>query len=261
MINFIFKNKYVLKHIIYFPIEIIRILKLKNKIKGKNVFILGSAPNPNLDLYSNDHILISVNGSAANAKELGLKEPLMTVIDFELINKKTAIDKDVRSIIVKNNLLKDINLGFVISTQSNDTLLEDPGILKAKIKKFYSIHRFTRKILIQNVTKNKKLDDTNSLVSTGAFACALCFFLGANEVIISGFSFLKNENFHPPSFYKTDELQFENKIKSEPDSKLDTRSHSLADSNLISSLVINGRKIKTNEREILPLVQNWGNNN
>lgn len=259
MFNFIFKNKYVLKHIIYLPIEILRILKLKSQIKGKKVFILGSAPNPNLDLYSDEHILISVNGSAANAKALGLRDPIITVIDFELINKKTAIDKDVRSIIVKNKLLEDINLGFVISTQSNDTLLNDPNILNAKIKKFYSIHRFTRKILIYNVTKNKKLDDNDSLVSTGAFACALCFFLGANEVIISGFSFLKNENFHPPSFYKTDESQFQNKINPEPNSKIDTRSHSLADSNLISSLVINGRKIKTNEREILPLIQNWGN--
>ena len=134
--------------------------------------------------------------------------------------------------------------------------------MNPNIKSFFSIHRFTRKIVINSVIKNNQLDYKNSsLISTGAFACALCFYLDAEEVVISGFSFLKEENLYPPSFYKTNELKFTNNINENSYSKIDTRSHSLADSCLISTLVINGRKIKTNEKQILPLTQNWGNNN
>ena len=262
MFNFILSNKYVLKKIFHAPIEIFKLFKLKSEISGKKIFILGSAPNPNLELYSSRHVVVTINGSAANAKELGLNDSVMTVVDFELINKKVALDKDVRSVIIKNNLLKNIDLGSVVAIQSNNTLLGDPKILNANIKSFFSIHRLTRKIIIKSTSKNNRLDHKDvSLVSTGAFACALCFFLGAKEVVISGFSFLKEENFHPPSFYKTSELKFTNNTNKNADYKIDTRSHSLADSSLISLLVINGKKIKTGEKEVLPLTQNWGNKN
>jgi len=259
MIKFILNNKYAFKKIFSFPIEIFQLYKLKNKVKGKKVFILGSAPSPNLDLYSPEHALVSVNASAANAKKLGLKDPDITVVDFELINKHLALNKGVRAIVIKNNFLQNLNLGSLVASQSNNTLLGNPDILNSKIENFFTIHKLTRKIILNNVCKYSRLEDTNlSILSTGGFACALCFYLGAKEIIISGFSFLKEENLHP-AFYETNDKYYTKNTDFIPTDKINTRSHSLADSNLLSSLVMNGREIKTLEREILPLVQNWGN--
>ena len=135
MFNFILSNKYVLKKIFHTPIEIFKLFKVKGEISGKKIFILGSAPNPNLELDSSRHVVVTINGSAANAKELGLNDSVMTVVDFELITKKVALHTDVRSVIIKNNLLKNIDLGSVVAIQSNNTLLGDPKILNANIKR------------------------------------------------------------------------------------------------------------------------------
>lgn len=259
MIKFILNNKFALKKILSAPNEIRQLYKLKNKVEGKKAFILGSAPNPNLDLYNQQDTLVSVNASAANAKKLGLKDPDITVVDFELINQHVAFNKGVRAVIVKNNYLRNINLGSLVAAQSNNTLLGDPNILNANFRDFLTLHKFTRKLILNKVCKNNKLEETDtSIPSTGAFACALCFFLGAKEIIISGFSFLKKENSHP-AFYETEDKYYTTNTDFISSDKIDTRSHSLADSNLITSLAIDGREIKTLEREILPLIQNWGN--
>tara|TARA_B110000483_G_C18196364_1_gene543135 strand:- start:1292 stop:2014 length:723 start_codon:yes stop_codon:yes gene_type:complete len=237
-----------------------KLKKIKKKIKDKVVFILGSAPNPDLSLYSKDYILASINGSAKNAKELGLNNPTITLIDFELINKDTASSKDVRSIIIKNKVLKNLDLGDLIAVQSNNTLIDDYSLLEANINSFFSIHRLTRKIIVKKISKNKNLDKTEaSLLSTGGFLCALSFYLGAKEVVLSGFSFLKENGSTPPVFYKMNDSKLSISNKENTINTLDTRSHSLSDSCLIASLIINGYKISSREKSIMPLIQNWGN--
>ena len=113
MIKFILNNKFALKKILSAPSEIKQLYKLKNKVEGKKVFILGSAPNPNLDLYNQQYTLVSVNASAANAKKLGLKDPDITVVDFELINESAVENIDFG--LVVNSAADDINFGQIVS--------------------------------------------------------------------------------------------------------------------------------------------------
>ena len=50
-------------------------------IYKKDVFILGSAPDPNLSLYSKDKILVTCNGSASNAKKLNLVTKMISAMN------------------------------------------------------------------------------------------------------------------------------------------------------------------------------------
>lgn len=233
------------------------LLKLKKrlpKLKNVDVLILGSAPHPNLPKNHESMYLVCCNGSAANAKILNLGSPKMTVVDYELIDPVVSNSKSVRSDITKNELLKDIDLGLLISTQSNHSIGGAPEILKARFSGFFPIQKSARRILINSITGTKmmELDVNTSLCSTGGFAVALSLFLGARSVSISGFTFISSsEEKLATHFYPTSAKEIS--------TELNTRNHSLADSALIALAVINGYKIYTLERDLLPLTQNWGN--
>lgn len=225
-----------------------------NFLRDADVLILGSAPCPILPKDYKSRLLVCCNGSAANLKHLQLSNPVMTVVDYELIDADAAFAKDVRSKIINNKLLADINIGFLIATQSNNTIGGKPELLNAKYEGFLAIDRLARRKIIDIVTGTKMMerDARLSLCSTGGFAIAISIFLGARSVSIAGFTHLFSGSLDSqPHFY--DEI-------SEASTKvLNTRNHSMADSALISLLVINGYTVKTSERDILPLVQNWGN--
>jgi len=225
-----------------------------DSIKGSDVLVLGSAPTPILPESAKDMLLVCCNGSAANVKQLGMKSPVMTVVDFELIDPEIAFSKKVRSDIVKERILADLELGALVGTQSNPAIGGSPEILGAHYDSFISIDKFSRRKIIDIVTGTEKLErDVNlSLCSTGAFAIALSLFLGARSVSISGFTHLMSEN-------GGSQMHFYDEISKELSGKLDTRNHSMADSALIVLSVLNGYIIRTRERDLLPLVQNWGN--
>jgi len=235
------------------PFRINSIQKSIKVLKHVDILVLGSAPHPVLPGLAKDMILVCCNGSAANAKRLGLKEPAMTVVDFELIDPKIAFSKNVRSDILKSKILEDLHLGILVATQSNDTAGGSPEILGARYERYISIDRVARRKILDVVSGADKLErDTRvSLCSTGAFAVALSLFLGARSVTLAGFTHvMSSEDDVQNHFYDA---------SSKPTGELDTRDHSMADSALIALSVINGYKIRTRERDLLPLVQNWGN--
>lgn len=235
----------------------LRLKKVKKSLPslmGYDVLILGSAPDPKLPKNFESMLLICCNGSAANAKSLNLVKPTITVVDFELIDPIISKKNYTRSDIVEKGLLKNLDIGFLVATQSNNSIGGVPGILNAKLSGFYEIDKFTRRVLIDHITGTKILERNveTSLCSTGGFAIALSIFLGAKSVSISGFTFVNlpsdslETHFYPNSNKETLKI-------------INTRSHTLADAALITLSILNNHKIYSIERDILPLTQNWGN--
>ena len=235
-----------------------RVKKIRESIdilKDADILVLGSAPHPVLPKGAEDMLLVCCNGSAANAKQLGMKSPVMTVVDFELIDPVIAFSKSVRSDIIINKILADLDLGILVATQSNSAIGSAPEILNAHFNRYVSIDQFARLKILDIISGTDKLerDVRISLCSTGAFAVAISLFLGARSVHISGFTLVRNVNDNVKMhFYEDSEL-------SEASLEWDTRNHSMADSALITLSVINGHIIRTHERDLLPLTQNWGN--
>ncbi len=231
-----------------------RIRKSLDFLKGTDVLILGSAPNPALPHDYKNRVLVCCNGSAANVKQLGLSDPVMTVVDFELIDANEALSKDVRSKIINGKLLSNLSLGYLVATQSNNAMGGKPELLNAEYCGYLPINRFTRRKIIDIITGTNMIERkiSLSLCSTGGFAVALSLFLGARSVSIAGFTHLFTGEKHS-------QMHFYDRVFETSSNELNTRNHSLADSALISLSVINGYKINTCEPDILPLVQNWGN--
>jgi len=231
-----------------------KIRKSIDSIRDADILVLGSAPNPILPESAKDMLLVCCNGSAANLKQLGMQSPVMTVVDFELIDPEIAYTKKVRSDIVKERILADLQLGTLVGTQSNPAIGGAPEILGAHYDRFISIDKFSRRKILDIVTGTEKLerDVQLTLCSTGAFAIALSLFLGARSVSISGFTHLMSEG-------GSSQMHFYDEASIKLSGKLDTRNHSMADSALIVLSVLNGHTILTREHDLLPLVQNWGN--
>ena len=234
--------------------KINRIRKSLILLKNADILILGSSPSPVLPEDYRNRLLICCNGSAANAKLLKLSEPVMTVVDYELIDADVALSKDVRSKIINNKILANLNLGYLVATQSNHAVGGKPEMLNAEYRDFLAIDRFTRRKIIDIVTGTNRIerDARLSLCSTGGFAVAFSLFLGARSVSIAGFTHLFSGNKHSQMHFYDHALESLSHV-------LNTRNHSMADSALISLSVINGYKVSTDERDILPLVQIWGN--
>ena len=238
-----------IKKIVYFN----KLLSLKKSfgfLKKKKVIIVGSGPSLDQKVFDSkdDSFILSCNASGANIAKLNLGEINLTVVDNELIDEKIAFEKEVRSNIIKNDILKNINLGHLLSVQSNHSKNIDHKILKANIKSFTTIDRNMRKIIIDSVLGKSIIDNNNiSLISTGVFAICLCIYFGAREIIFTGFTLFKDKKDH---FYDKPKTIIN-------DTNYLTRNHSLADSVTIGILKLNGFKIEARDRDFYPLMSNW----
>lgn len=235
--------------------------KLKSKIIRKNIFLLGSAPCPNLELYDDDMEIFSVNASARNANILGLKPPIISIIDNELIDASVNYSKPSRAIVIKDGLLNGIDMGNVLSVQSYDAKWGDLSQLSANHLDFFRLNRYAKSWIVAITTKTTKFGvGVEHLYSTGAFAMALSFYLGCNSLTISGFTLYVGQNNSKNKLYfyefPGDSLK-KNEVKDS--NHINTRSHTMADLHLVTSLVISGRKIFTKENDFLPAINNWGN--
>lgn len=243
---------------------------LCKEVAGRDCFVLGSAPEPDLEGLDKDAVLICVNGSAANAARLGLKTPVMTVVDFELLDPSVNNEKITRSVIVKNRLLSGLDLGLLFVTQSNSSSGGTPECLDASYRLIATLYKSDCRSIVHNVTSCGVLEnDVHGLLSRGGFAIALCAWGGAKRITFSGFSLFQNQKeLHSPHFYESikDSLDDKSVIWSATESvneaglNWDTRSHSLADSTLVAMLFLNGFDIRSNTKDFAPMLSNWGKN-
>jgi hypothetical protein len=236
-------------------------------VRGKDCFVLGSGPSPNISLFDPEMVVVSVNGSYANGKMLGLPQPVLTVVDYELLDPSVNIGKETRRVVVEERLLKGLHLGALVAVQSNSSRGGSPSSLQATYDRFLQIRKEHRRAIVHHVTGANLLENhVRGLTSTGAFCVALCAYGGARSVTFAGFSLFKSVHDEvEPHYYLEKGLDF--RVSGNPqdiemlgNEELDSRNHSLADCCLISQLVLNGHQIFTREKDFLPLIQNWGNN-
>jgi len=223
----------------YFRIRFVR-AEIIRLLAGRECFVLGSAPDPNLTAFKSDSLLICVNGSAANAKKLGLPTPILTIVDFELLDSLVNLEKESRSVIIKNQLLRGLNLGTLISTQSNGSSGGSINCLNANVEKHIRLYKYDCMKIVHNITQAKLLEkNVHGVLSRGALAVLLCAWGCAKSVTFEGFKlFRTKEELYAPHFYENNVN--ETVWNAEPQSfqDWDTRSHSLADSALITQLIL-----------------------
>jgi hypothetical protein len=233
---------------------------LSKLIKDKDCFVLGSSPSPSLERFDNNMSLVCVNGSAMIADKLNMPPPVMTVVDFELLDVNINRSKPVRSKIIQNELLRDLDLGFIVSSQSNASPGGHPDELKANYSGFVSLYKSDcRKIIHQATGVSNLENDVHGLLSRGLFSIGLCAWLGASSITFSGFS-LKRKNINESPYFYGDVI---NNVAI-PDVRYksiegwDTRAHTMADCQLLGQLSLNGHKIYSDSEDFIPLLQNWG---
>lgn len=233
---------------IYYAKDLILLKKKFKYLKNKNILLIGSGPNVSIDKKNLQNMsIVCCNGSGSFLKNNNFKKnPLLTIIDNELIDKDVVFKKDVRSQIINNKLLKDTNLGNLISVQSNNSKNSDPSLLEASYDSFNYISKNLRRLIVNKVVDTNFIEiNDQSLISTGIFAVSLCFYLGASSVFFTGFSFWRNNKDY---FYS-------NKDTNDKDYLL--RNHTLADSLYISLLKVKNYNVLTNDKDFLPLMSNW----
>lgn len=236
---------------------------LRKKFKNKNCFVLGSAPHGNIKEYKEDMLLIACNSSAKLAAILGLKEITLTVIDSEILSN---VNKPSRTLINKNKLLRGLDLGYLIQSQSNKTKLGNAEILDAKFKKLFNINNFARSLIIKITTRQFSMySNSDCLISTGAFAILLCFFLGAKSVIFSGFSLYQStEPSLSPDYFYNKFLNLElieesrTKLPIENKNSFTPRNHAAADVAVISSLYFRFKFLYSLDKDFSPIINQWG---
>jgi len=243
------KIKNIVAQVIFFP-KLYYIQKKFNYLKGKTIFIFGSSPKANFKEFKEEYLVISCNASAKNIKNFNLPKPALTLIDNELIDEDIIAEKKTRSTIIENEMLKNLDLGDLISVQSNHSSNSDKNLLKANINSYYFIPKRVRKIILDKISKQNFLDSNlKTIISTGIFAAYLCFFCKAKKVFLCGFS-LHFDDENKKWFYRID---------GEKESSQNVRNHSLADCLAVGFLAINGYDIISCEKDFLPVTKNWEN--
>ena len=235
-------------------------INLSSEVRGKNCFVLGSSPVPSIERFNDGMPLICINGSPMIAKELEMPPPTITVVDFELLDVNVNRLKPVRSVIIENELLSNLDLGVIVSSQSNASPGGNPDELKGIYSNFISLYKSDCRTIIHQATGVGNLEnDVHGLLSRGAFAIGLCAWLGASSITFSGFS-LKRESKNKSSYYYGDVVN-DVLVRNEEFKSIqgwDTMAHSMADCQLLGQLSLNGHKIYSNSEEFIPLLQNWG---
>jgi hypothetical protein len=243
---------------------------LQNEIAGRDCFVLGSAPEPDLDGLDEGTALICVNGSGANASRLKLKVPILTVVDFELLDASLNTRKATRSVIIRNGLLDGLNLGMLLMAQSNASNGGHPSCLKASYNVSLKLYKNDCRSIVHKVTRCRQLEnDAHGLLSRGGLAIALCVWGGARRITFSGFTLYKHKaELDGPHYYASIEDRLiekdvtwaVTKVARDAGDSWDTRNHSLADSALVAMLVLNGFDVRSSSKDFAPVLSNWGKN-
>lgn len=238
---------------------------LSELIKGKTCCVVGSSPDVDIKLIEQSEIIISVNRSAANIARITGRGPDISILDYELIaDPVCTVSKRNRNGAITEQLLGDIDLGYLILVQSNNTeiILDDVRLRRHKTD---CIRRASIRQILSEITGNSLIDmNMATAPSRGAVSIGLCAWGGAKKVNFTGFSIFRHTDGNKTGdfFYsdlgvdvRKDGLK-DNCTLSRP--KDNVRHHSLADSLLIASLTAQGFTLCTTTVDFFPVLFNWG---
>ena len=236
--------------------ELIKVVKLLRPIvKNQDVLLIGSAPFSNFNSYHPGMKVVNINGSGFRNSGLGINKTDITFLDCEVLDPKINSIKENRRELFENQIITNANLGILVQSQSNDSAGGDPNAYGLRFECNIWMNRFTRRLLLILLCRNFHIEfNRKSLLSTGGIALATIALLKPKSITLSGFSFFKSLNAETPKAYHLE-------IQSSFTDLEDTRTHSSADSFLISYLSLRDGNIFSRDKDLLPLIHNWGTQN
>lgn len=215
--------------------------------------IVGSSPFSDFRRFASDMIIVNLNGSVSRNFPAGIPHPHITFLDFELVDPAINSTKENRRQIIEMGILKNNYLGYVILTQSNSSKGGDLNLVTQNYKRSLRTGKRLRRLIVLAVSRNLSLDKRREgKLSTGGFAVACVALCRPQSIYLTGFSFFK------PQELENQPHSYDKVLASEDSSWIDTSSHSLADSLLISSLAVKGIVFQSDDKDLRPLISNWG---
>lgn len=166
--------------------------KLPFNFLNKSVFVLGSAPNP-VPPPEAGHgwVSMTVNGSQASLANLGLDSmPNATIFNTSLIKTNYAPNAAARHVLRGKRTENLIVLSESNSLRKRIHVILRLLILQYKYKTLTILTTHTRLKIIEE-TIQKKLLERKDQPSNGIFTALLALHLGAEKVLLSGFSLSK----------------------------------------------------------------------
>ena len=237
--------------------ELMKIIKiLKPIVRNQEVLLVGSAPSSNLNSYHPGMKVVNVNGSGFRNSGLGINKTEITFLDCEVLDPTINRVKETRRELFENRILTAANLGILVQSQSNDSAGGDPDAYGLRYDDNLWMNRFTRRLLLLLLCRNFHVESSRkSILSTGGIALATVALLKPKSITLTGFSFFKSINAEdPPRAYDLEKQSTFTDLE-------DTRSHSSADSFLISFLSLRDGNLFSKDKDLLPLIYNWGTRN
>jgi len=233
-------------------------------VAGKSVLVVGSAPSASLQNLDPFEFVVGVHASPLLIEsKFGLVTDLL-VSDISVFHQDYAGKEPGRRAVLDSGAMSMSPLKRLVVVGQDSLRETAPYSEVGNFSQILRLSQMKRKAILAWSSRSFVLNSYNdhSLVGTGAFAIALSFFAGAKSVQFTGFN-LRNGTSdsveYPRHFYDdlfshdlyTPEQIVEDYTQSKP------RTHSSADSFLISSLYLQEKPIRSNEADFEPLLANW----
>lgn len=217
---------------------------LTSILKGKKVLVLGSAPNPVIPQDVNFDWVVCVNGSSQGKPASLYDLPTLHVLNEEIriINPWNSERVKARDGIqigdLDSYLFVRTNLGAMRSIFTGHH-----NVSKGKFLGTIKLSQLNR-WLSNGTSRRFKLSYPDGLPSTGGIAIAITSLAKAEEVWIAGFNVVRlSDTAHGGHSYES--LGHEGGA-----TEKSPRDHATADSYLVSSLSISGKKLFTADPEL-----------
>jgi hypothetical protein len=159
--------------------------------------LLGSAPNPSVPVgFDKGWVLITVNASQTSVKSWNVQPNLTVTSDYML--------GDTPANIAAKEAIRNNKTGRLILIERKRSVAETKKILQIlnyQYDELIAIDHWERSRIAHRILgKYVATGSGEEIISTGVFAALMAYFLGADPVVLSGFSF--SINGHAYNTYK-----------------------------------------------------------
>ncbi len=241
--------------------------RARETLRGRDCLVVGSAPDADFSALSPDVALVSVNGSGRRLLDHGRDRIDLTVLDSQVLDPAMNRTKETRAVIVREKVLEKLDIGDVYIVDST----KEPEIgpmaqLATRYRRTTRVGRVERRWIACSATGTTWFDqNSDSLISTGAFAIALCAFAGARSIVFTGFGLYRQAQKGDPHYYASLGIRFNNDPAPAPaappspeaDAPVFVRTHAAADCGVVNALFLSGFDIRTTDRDFVALVRNF----
>lgn len=232
-------------------------------LRGKSVLVVGSAPTATIDGLEPFDFVIGVHASPLASKKVGIGPVDLLLVDQSLFNSQRIATDAGKAVVWESGVLTQDPKKKLVVVSSNDIPIDVSIEDAARYRSLLRISNPLRRAILQYISRSVVLEPQGgrAMVGTGAFAIALAFFAGARSVQLTGINLRSGtaDNCeYPAHFY--DSVGLRHEMYTGKDLELSgisrPRGHSAADSFLLASLYLSGRRLSSNEPELETLLWN-----